>query len=168
MVRVADEPANRFESNVGSNDVRRKQVDQKGRPSDFWRPMAEPVRDLLRHLSGNARSVVLFGELYGSGVQDMAYGLSNGSKVFRGFDIAVDGAYPGFVEKAVLFDRFKIEPISLLYPGVRSSGRRSRNRPTARRPCAPPRRTRSSEAARDVSSHRSWSDTTSNSAVTLG
>ena len=65
-------------------------------PSDFWRPMTEPVRSLLRHLSGGERSVVLFGELYGSGVQDMAYGLGNGAKGFRAFDVAVDGKYLGF------------------------------------------------------------------------
>ena len=36
---------------------------------------------------------MVFGELYGSGVQDMAYGLAGGAKGFRAFDIAVDGKY---------------------------------------------------------------------------
>jgi RNA ligase (TIGR02306 family) len=79
--------------------------------------MTEPVRDLLRHLSGETRSVVLFGELYGSGVQDMAYGLVNGAKGFRAFDVAVDGTYLDFDEKASLFDRFGVESVPLLYRG---------------------------------------------------
>ena len=82
LVRVHGEDGETFEFMAGSNDVRRKEVDQKGRPSDFWQPMTEAVRDLLRHVSGGERSVVLFGEFYGSGVQDMAYGLDNGAKGF--------------------------------------------------------------------------------------
>ena len=50
LVRVPGEGGDTFEFMAGSNDVRRKEVDQKGRPSDFWRPMTEAVRDLLRHL----------------------------------------------------------------------------------------------------------------------
>ena len=94
LVRVPDEEGGDALAFVaGSNDVRRREVDAKGRPSDFWMPMTDPVRDLLRHLSEGSRSVVLFGELIGSGVQDMAYGLANGAKGFRAFDLAVDGKY---------------------------------------------------------------------------
>jgi RNA ligase (TIGR02306 family) len=117
LIRVPGEDGDTFEFMAGSNDVRRKEVDRKGRPSDFWRPMSEPVRDLLRHLSGGERSVVLFGELYGSGVQDMAYGLGNGAKGFRAFDIAVDGKYLGFDEKSQLLGRFKVEMVPHLYRG---------------------------------------------------
>jgi RNA ligase (TIGR02306 family) len=117
LIRVPGEAGDTFEFMAGSNDVRRKEVDAKGRPSDFWRPMSEPVRSLLRHLSGNERSVVLFGELFGSGVQDMAYGLGNGAKGFRAFDVAVDGKYLGFDEKETLFDRFGVEMVPHLYRG---------------------------------------------------
>ena len=78
---------------AGSHGQRRKEVDARGRPSDFWRPMTDAVRGLLQHLSAGEHSVVLFGELYGSGVQDMAYGLAGGAKGFRAFDVAVDGKY---------------------------------------------------------------------------
>ena len=94
LVRVADGADERFEFVAGSNDVRRRPVDAKGRPSDFWGPMTEAVRALLEHANEGRRSVVIFGELYGSGVQDMAYGLANGAKGFRAFDLAVDGAVP--------------------------------------------------------------------------
>ena len=62
-------------------------------------------------------SVVLFGELFGSGVQDMAYGLNNGAKSFRAFDIAVNGKYLDFDEKGALFARFSVEMVPHLYRG---------------------------------------------------
>jgi RNA ligase (TIGR02306 family) len=122
LVRVADEQGERFELMAGSNDVRRREVDAKGRPSDFWRPLAENVRDLLRHVGGGERSVVLFGELFGSGVQDMAYGLENGAKGFRAFDLAVDGRYLDHDEKAALLGRFGVEMVPHLYRGPFSWG----------------------------------------------
>ena len=117
LVRVPGEGGETFEFLAGSNDLRRKDVDAKGRPSDFWRPMTEAVRALLRHLNGGERNVVLFGELYGSGVQDMAYGLGNGAKAFRAFDIAVDGTYLGHDEKATVLSRFGVEAVPVLYRG---------------------------------------------------
>jgi RNA ligase (TIGR02306 family) len=122
LIRVPREACDTFEFMAGSNDVRRKEADQKGRPSDFWRPMTEAVRDLLRHLCGGGHSVVVFGELYGSGVQDMAYGLGSGAKGFRAFDIAVDGKYLGFDQKAELLERFEVESVPHLYRGPFSWG----------------------------------------------
>lgn len=106
-----------FEFMAGSSDVRRREIDGKGRASDFWKPMTESVRALLQHLSGGEKSVIVFGELYGSGVQDMAYGLTSGAKGLRVFDISVDGKYLDFDEKAELLERFGIEPVPILYRG---------------------------------------------------
>ena len=117
LIRVSGTEGEGFEFMAGSNDVRRKEVDAKGRPSDFWRPMSEAVRDLLRHLSGGERSVILFGELYGSGVQDMAYGLANGAKGFRAFDIAMDGKYLDHDDKVAALERFAIARVPHLYRG---------------------------------------------------
>lgn len=113
LVRVGDD----FEFVAGSNEVRRNEFDAKGRRSDFWMPLDEGVRSLLRHVSEGRRSVVLFGELYGSGVQDMAYGLANGSKGFQAFDLAADGAYLDFDVKRDLFGRFGIDPVPILGRG---------------------------------------------------
>lgn len=117
LIRTSDAAGECFEFMAGSNDVRRKEVDAKGRPSDYWRPMTDNVRDLLRHLSGGERSAILFGELYGSGVQDMAYGLDNGAKGFRAFDIAVDGKYLDYDEKVETLERFHVEMVPHLYRG---------------------------------------------------
>ncbi len=117
LIRIAGEEGETFEFMAGSNDVRRKETDAKGRPSDFWRPMTDAVQSLLRHLAAGERNVVLFGELYGSGVQDMAYGLAGGAKGFRAFDIAVDGVYLGYDEKLEVLGRFGVETVPILYRG---------------------------------------------------
>jgi RNA ligase (TIGR02306 family) len=104
---------------AGSHNQRRKEFDGKGRRSQFWEVLAEPVREMLRHLAGRAsHGVIVFGELFGAGVQDMWYGLENGRFDFRAFDLAVDGKYLDFDVKAALFEKFGIARAPLLYRGA--------------------------------------------------
>ncbi len=116
-VRVIDEQGDRFEFVAGSHGQRRAPVDAKGRPSDFWGPLAPNVRDLLEDVGADSRSVVLFGEIYGSGVQDMAYGLTQSHQAFRAFDLAVEGTYLDYDEMVALLNRFGIESVPQLYRG---------------------------------------------------
>jgi RNA ligase (TIGR02306 family) len=105
---------------AGSHGRRRKELDTKGRRSQFWEVLTEPVRDLLRHVAqdGSQRNnVVLFGEVFGCGIQDMWYGLENGRYAFRAFDLAVNGKYVDFDLKAELFRRFGVETVPVLYRG---------------------------------------------------
>jgi RNA ligase (TIGR02306 family) len=103
---------------AGSNNQRRKPVDSKGRPSQFWAVLTGPVRDLLNHLRQRAaHGVVVFGELFGCGVQDLWYGLENGCFGFRAFDVAVDGKYLDFDDTVACFRQFGVEQVPLLYRG---------------------------------------------------
>jgi RNA ligase (TIGR02306 family) len=103
---------------AGSNNQRRKEFDARGRRSQFWEVLTEPVQALLRHVAPSASSgVILFGELFGAGVQDMWYGLENGRFAFRAFDLAVDGRYLDFDAKVELFERFGIDRVPILYRG---------------------------------------------------
>src|SRR5262249_11553347 len=102
---------------AGSHNQRRKELDNKGRVSRFWAVFGEPVRDLLRHVSERAsQGVVLFGELFGAGVQDVWYGMENGRFALRAFDLAVDGRFLDFDEKGALFERFGVGRGPLAYP----------------------------------------------------
>ncbi len=104
---------------AGSHGQRRKELDAKGRRSQFWEVLTEPVRALLRHVAQEPgpKSVVLFGEVYGCGVQDTWYGLENGRFGFRAFDLSVDGKYVDFDAKTALFARFGVEAVPVLYRG---------------------------------------------------
>jgi RNA ligase (TIGR02306 family) len=111
---------------AGSHGQRRKEFDARGRRSQFWDVLTEPVQALLRHVGTTAdpawggaapSNVVLFGEVYGSRVQDMWYGLENGRVAFRAFDLAVNGRYVDFDVKKALFERFGVESVPILYRG---------------------------------------------------
>ncbi len=118
---------------AGSHDVRRKRVDAKGNVSVFWECFSEEVKQLMIHLSGcgyaedpdgqpikdgQGADIVVFGERFGAGVQKgYWYGLTAGTTSFRAFDITVNGAYLGFEEKNVLFERFGVPTVPVLYRG---------------------------------------------------
>ena len=60
--------------------------------------------------------VIVFGEIYGAGVQDMQYDLPNG-KGFRAFDISIGGKYMGH-EKYKVFKQYEIPVVPVLYTGL--------------------------------------------------
>ena len=120
---------------AGSHDVRRKRFGVDGRESVFWRCFSDPVRRMLCDLalcgfepdqidaepevvaSQQGRDVIVFGERYGSGVQDMRYGFVEGRFGFRAFDITVDGQYLDVDVKTAAFERHGVETVPLLYRG---------------------------------------------------
>jgi RNA ligase (TIGR02306 family) len=62
------------------------------------------------------RQAVLFGEIYGKGVQSYAYGQN--SIAFRAFDLLVDGQYVDH-EKFVMFcDQHGVETVPVAYQGA--------------------------------------------------
>ncbi len=72
---------------AGSHSVRRKQG-----TGLYWKFMSEPVMSLLLDLcKDHSNDVVLFCEIFGPGVQDLDYGLTE--KSMRVFDISVNGIY---------------------------------------------------------------------------
>ena len=124
---------------AGSHGVRRKRFYQKkdsegnlaGEPieSNYWQCFSDSTRKLLAHLSGSGltpeeidaaplansgHSVVLFGERFGNGVQDMAYGHTQGNFSFRAFDITVDGAYLDFETKQSLFAKHGVAMVPVV------------------------------------------------------
>lgn len=84
---------------AGSHGTRRKEFNEKGDRSKYWFPFSPdqatcPMVTLLLQVAEikQARSsVIVFGEIFGPGIQDMHYGQKG--LAFRIFDIAVDGKY---------------------------------------------------------------------------
>ena len=65
---------------------------------------SSPERELPEKWTSPSRSVVLFGEIFGPGIQDMDYGRTEYD--FRVFDISVDGVYVDYSQMVDLCDRF--------------------------------------------------------------
>lgn len=122
---------------AGSHDVRRKRFDASGRESRFWACFSDPIRHLLCHLSccgytpeqidnqpevrenvqQRPKDIVIFGERYGAGVQDMWYGFQNGQTGFRAFDISINGQYLGVEAKSTALETHGVEAVPVLYRG---------------------------------------------------
>lgn len=86
----------------------------------FWSPVANPgVRKLLFALAETgAKTVILFGEVYGQGVQSLHYGVGGKkAKGFRAFDVYVDGEYMDFHGFADLCDLHGVERAPVLFQG---------------------------------------------------
>lgn len=99
---------------------------KQGEMSEFWKYLTENVKNLLHYIEDNIDkyvadiskpifSIIIFGEIYGSGVQDMQYGLTK--RDIRCFDIAVNRRYLDFEVKEALFKMFGIEMVPVLYRG---------------------------------------------------
>jgi RNA ligase (TIGR02306 family) len=86
----------------------------------FWYAWTlDSVRDLMLHLqSTNPVSVILFGEIYGNGIQKgFNYGFSSNFG-FRAFDLCIDGRYVDYTVFEDLCNRFGVETAPVVYRGV--------------------------------------------------
>ncbi len=86
--------------------------------SQFWDALDTPgIKEALLSLCNGHHNIVIFAELYGSGVQDMAYGMIQGNWAIRVFDLTVDGKYLDYDKKVDTCKKFKVEMVPLLYRG---------------------------------------------------
>ena len=135
----------------GSHKTTRKPYDAAGKPSLYWRPlMDDNVQSLLRSLCGEKHNVIVFGELFGPGIQDLDYGQQE--VAFRVFDISVDGVYLNWHSVQNTAASLTFRPFRS-FTSATLIRRSSSNTFTARRPS--PRSSRSSRAAKESSSRRS-------------
>jgi RNA ligase (TIGR02306 family) len=108
---------------AGSHKTARKKIDPEGRESVYWYPLQqENVLQLLTELCNDwsahpVNDVILFGELYGPGVQDLDYGVPAGEIGWRLFDISVNGRYLDWDQLWNLSFIAGIERVPTLYEG---------------------------------------------------
>lgn len=78
---------------IGTHRTQRKPEDAGvyGFPYEKYRTAFE--RLLIEMNDGDLKSLIVFGEIYGPGVQDLHYDAIGGEKGYRVFDIAVNGGY---------------------------------------------------------------------------
>lgn len=100
---------------VGSRTYRKSIRKSKG--SIFWDVwLFDEVQAFLAAMRKTANTVILFGEVYGQGVQSLHYGCKK-QKGFRAFDIYVDGDYLDYPEFKATCDRFGVKTTPGLYMG---------------------------------------------------
>ena len=62
-------------------------------------------------------SIIVYGEIYGPGVQDMHYGLDSQTKDYRVFDVSINGHYIAFGRMAFLAMQAGLEIVPILFTG---------------------------------------------------
>lgn len=93
------------------------------RRSDFWTILTPELKSLLEDIRDNLpteetkNSIVVFGEMFGSGVQDLNYGLKNGKKEFRVFDIAINFKYVDYETVKQMCEKHNVSMVPILYNG---------------------------------------------------
>ena len=101
---------------AGSMSVRRVRPERLDN-SIYWQPLAVAgVQALLEHFGQSARQVILYGEVFGSKIQNLNYG-QTGTLGFRAFDLLVDGK---FLDAEAFFDacaEFAVPTVPVLFRG---------------------------------------------------
>jgi len=101
---------------AGSMSVRRVRPESLA-DSIYWQPLEiHGAQPLLEHLGQTARQVILYGEVFGSKIQNLNYGLV-GMLGFRAFDLLVDGKYLSADAFFGACAEFGVETVPVLYRG---------------------------------------------------
>lgn len=104
---------------AGSHTLRRKRpADDDKRTNLYWYPLLsiEGVRTLLESYRSSARRAILFGEVFGTKVQDFDYGRKNCID-FLAFDLSVDGRYLDYDEFRKAADGHGVQVVPVAYRG---------------------------------------------------
>jgi RNA ligase (TIGR02306 family) len=105
---------------AGSMGHRRRQPDTEAEwaTNTYWFPLTCPgVRELLENVTRQgARQVVLYGEVYGSKVQNLHYGHA-GRLGYRAFDLLVDGKWDDALSFRSMCSAYGVETVPLLWQG---------------------------------------------------
>jgi RNA ligase (TIGR02306 family) len=104
---------------AGSRGLRRKEPPdlEAARLNTYWYPLTLlSVDNLLRDLFTQGHDqAVLYGEVFGSGIQSFTYGQRG--IAFRAFDLMIDGRYVGQDEFVAWCEKHGVEMVPVLYRG---------------------------------------------------
>lgn len=103
---------NRYEWCVGSHNVQRKLTDMGVYGTGFTDCVKGMIKEIQRDKGDN---VIVFGEVFGSNIQDLTYGRENPE--FRVFDIKVGEKYLDWKDVVYYCKLWKVETVPVLYEG---------------------------------------------------
>jgi len=102
---------------AGSQHVNRKPAPD-GVACVYWEPLENmAILTLLNDLCNEQHNIIVFGEIYGHGIQDMDYGVEPGKRGFRVFDISINGKYVDFAFLRETCEIHGVEMVPVIYEG---------------------------------------------------
>jgi len=100
---------------VGSHYMILKEFNSKGIRNKYWNMLSENVMELLNDACNEEVPVVIYGEMFGRGIQDLDYGYENPE--LRIYDIKVDGVYIDWDEVKQYCEKYEIRTVPELFIG---------------------------------------------------
>lgn len=108
-----------YEMCAGSHNVRRKEDPD----CLYWKPVLHNLNLntmiwntlTVAQYDGKEHDVVVFGEIYGNGVQDMGYG--EAAPTYRLFDISIDGKYLDYSVFKFICEKYVVPMVPVLWEG---------------------------------------------------
>jgi RNA ligase (TIGR02306 family) len=100
---------------VGSHNVRRK-LDKESKYSKHLTPEVKDLLQTVLYRDDSYKAAIVFGEVYGDGVQDLKYGLK-GVTGFAVFAISANGNYLSFEDVVSLCKQHHVPMVPTLYIG---------------------------------------------------
>ncbi len=83
----------------------------------YWDPLTDDMAEMIEFIAiSGQHDVIVFGEIYGCGVQKMDYGCK-AVKGYRVYDISIDGEYQNWADVKAYCDLYHIPTVPLLYEG---------------------------------------------------
>lgn len=82
----------------------------------YWKPLQATTMDMLNDVCNECNDVILFGEIFGSSVQDMDYGVK-GDVGYRVFDISVNGKYLDWSDVLRHTMKHGLTPVPVIFCG---------------------------------------------------
>ena len=99
---------------AGSHKVRWEEANETER---YWKPLRVPgMMEMLSALCDEVNNVIVYGEIFGSSVQDMDYG-AEGDDGYRVFDIKVNGRYLSWGNVEAFCRQYEVLTVPVLYRG---------------------------------------------------
>jgi len=99
---------------AGSHKVRWMQCNEAFR---YWRPLDnEGMLSMLAELCGECANVIVYGEIFGSGVQDLDYGVE-GDVGYRVFDIKINTVFLDWTDVQAHCLKHGVPTVPVLYQG---------------------------------------------------
>jgi RNA ligase (TIGR02306 family) len=84
----------------------------------YWEPLQyENILHMLTDICDETNEVVVYGELFGPGVQDLDYGVPSGQLGYRVFDMMINGKYVDWDVLETWCNVYEVELVPVLYVG---------------------------------------------------
>jgi RNA ligase (TIGR02306 family) len=104
-----------FKFVAGSHNLNLKPEDDKGNVPLIWQLFDTRVMQLLNDVCDETNEVVLYGEVFGRGIQDLDYGQRD--QTFRAFDMTINGFYVDFPVLEYYCEKHGVLKVPVLYLG---------------------------------------------------